>query len=39
MHQQGLLVGVFHSEQEAHAYRESLEREEVQRHAQDAERF
>ncbi|UUC51052.1 hypothetical protein NOX82_03720 [Pseudomonas citronellolis] len=39
VHQQGLLVGVFYSEQEAHAYRENLEREEVQRHAQDAERF
>ncbi|KWR78826.1 MULTISPECIES: hypothetical protein [Pseudomonas] len=39
VHQQGLLVGVFYSEQEAHAYRESLEQDETRRHAQAAERF
>ncbi|SDH71966.1 hypothetical protein [Pseudomonas panipatensis] len=39
VHQQGLLVGVFHSEQEAHAYRETLAREESQRQALAAERF
>jgi hypothetical protein len=30
---------VFYSEQEAHAYRESLEQDETRRHAQAAERF
>ncbi|SDJ87940.1 hypothetical protein SAMN05216189_102482 [Pseudomonas delhiensis] len=39
VHQQGLLVGVFYSEQEAHAYRQSLEQDEARRHAQAAERF
>lgn len=28
MHQQGLLVGVFHNEDDAHAYRIKLEKEE-----------
>lgn len=39
VHQQGLLVGVFHSEQEAHAYRDNLAREEAQRQALATERF
>ena len=37
--QQGLLVGVFHNEQEANAYRDNLAREEAQRQARASERF
>lgn len=39
VHQQGLLVGVFYSEQEANAYRDNLAKEEAQRQALAAERF
>ncbi|KAF1061136.1 MAG: hypothetical protein GAK45_02315 [Pseudomonas citronellolis] len=39
VHQQGMLVGVFFSEQEADAYRCRLELEELQRRMQRAERF